>query len=356
MQIAPSIYSLSLDHLAEYDFSRPLFVQASRQPHFDEVVDLMVHRLGLEAQCVTLSTGREYRPRPWMPYERVVRATPRLSAEIAAALVRDSPAGPFSVAVLTTSAPLRDSFLAVRHHSNVVAFGHALEPLPVIVVNATGHTAAFRTFFRVEERTIGPSRLTGNFLMAQDETDALYEAALARPDGHVVEVGRFSGGSALVLATAGRVSGRPGVHSVDIEALEVAEYFFAINGLSNDILCLAGDSTAVAGQWRERDDPWIGLLFIDADHEYESVARDLQYWTPFLVPGGTLVLHDMHMSDAGVDRAIYYQLLNNPAFGHFRHVGMMLLCERISGTGVGREFSTCAGGTIGHAARERDSA
>lgn len=36
----------------------------------------------------------------------------------------------------------------------------------------------------------------------------------------------------------------------------------------------------------------VGLLWIDASHEYEDVRRDFDYWNPHLVPGGVVALHD----------------------------------------------------------------
>jgi cephalosporin hydroxylase len=36
----------------------------------------------------------------------------------------------------------------------------------------------------------------------------------------------------------------------------------------------------------------ISLLWIDGDHEYESVRQDLRLWEPYLLPGATVALHD----------------------------------------------------------------
>lgn len=38
----------------------------------------------------------------------------------------------------------------------------------------------------------------------------------------------------------------------------------------------------------------IGLLFIDAEHSYKAVKRDFAMWTPKVVEGGTVCLHDYH--------------------------------------------------------------
>jgi len=46
----------------------------------------------------------------------------------------------------------------------------------------------------------------------------------------------------------------------------------------------------------------IELLFIDGDHRYNYVKLDLDLWTPFLIPGGIVALHDS--TYVGVKRAI----------------------------------------------------
>ena len=37
----------------------------------------------------------------------------------------------------------------------------------------------------------------------------------------------------------------------------------------------------------------VGLLFVDADHAYRAVRRDLKAWLPHLLPAGVVVLHDV---------------------------------------------------------------
>ena len=37
----------------------------------------------------------------------------------------------------------------------------------------------------------------------------------------------------------------------------------------------------------------IRLLFIDADHSYEASKLDFDLWSPFVVPGGLIALHDI---------------------------------------------------------------
>ncbi len=324
----PSIYDLSPDALRALDFSRPLFVQASRPPHFDEVLEVVHARLDLPWDRSTLLTSVTYPHRPSSRATLVVRDDDRLT-DRTVAHVPGLAHGAFSVIVLTSTVQASDRYAAMRYQSNLACFAHAAEPTPVVVVTGEGQIVPAREMFQIVDQRVGGVTLTGNIQIAQTETNALFEAARTRADGHVVELGRFSGGTAMLLAQAGRASGRPGVVSADIERLPAAEYFFRVNGLAEDITLLHGDSLALAREWPSLvTDPRIGLLFIDADHGYDAVARDLAAWTPYLVEGGTLALHDVGSPDCGVGRAVYYHLAHNPAFGGRRLVTAMFFCQR----------------------------
>ena len=50
------------------------------------------------------------------------------------------------------------------------------------------------------------------------------------------------------------------------------------------------------------DDCSLDFVFIDADHSYESVAKDIRAWTPKLKKGGILSGHDLLYE--GVNRAV----------------------------------------------------
>ncbi len=328
MPLLPSIYDLNADALGAHDFSRPLFVQASRPDHFAEVLDVVHHRLALSRRLSTVLTTAAFPARPGDAARHVVRNDARLSQDtrtLAPQLEWDD----YSVIALTTTAGFGDHYGAMRHQGNLACFCHSLEPMPTILINGEGQLTTALQLFEVVERAVGEMTLTGNIQISEHETAALYRAAVARLDGQVVEVGRFSGGTAMVLAAAGRASGRPGLTSVDIERLPAADYFFALNGLTDDITLWHGDSAALGAEWPQRAaDPGIAFLFIDADHSYDAVVRDLAAWTPHLIDGGTLILHDLGSPDCGVSKAVYYFIANRPEYRNLRQVGSMLFCER----------------------------
>lgn len=48
----------------------------------------------------------------------------------------------------------------------------------------------------------------------------------------------------------------------------------------------------------------IGVVFIDALHDYESVKQDIELWWPLVAPGGYLSGHDYNHKWPGVMRAV----------------------------------------------------
>lgn len=53
-----------------------------------------------------------------------------------------------------------------------------------------------------------------------------------------------------------------------------------------------GDSGSFRSFWVSTAQRAIDLLFIDGDHTYEGVKRDIENWTPFVSPDGKVVFHD----------------------------------------------------------------
>jgi len=48
----------------------------------------------------------------------------------------------------------------------------------------------------------------------------------------------------------------------------------------------------------------VDFIFIDADHKYESVVKDIQAWLPKLKVGGVMSGHDYTQPTAGVKKAV----------------------------------------------------
>jgi len=65
------------------------------------------------------------------------------------------------------------------------------------------------------------------------------------------------------------------------------------------LVILRGDS---AGMASEVPDESLDFVFIDADHRYAAVLRDLVAWIPKVRPGGMITGHDIHLP--GVLKAV----------------------------------------------------
>ena len=51
-------------------------------------------------------------------------------------------------------------------------------------------------------------------------------------------------------------------------------------------------------------DESLGLLYMDADHSYEGVMRDLEAWYPKVIKGGYISSHDYLSGEYGVQQAV----------------------------------------------------
>jgi predicted O-methyltransferase YrrM len=130
--------------------------------------------------------------------------------------------------------------------------------------------------------------------------EAAYLFSLARSLGpaQLAEIGRFKGGSTLVLGTAMHPEAR--LDSYDLHAVPTfpgaaldAELTAVLKryGLAPRVTLHVADSTTV--------EPPAGcaLVFVDGDHSYAGVKADVEHWVGALAPGGHVLLHDVSDPD-----------------------------------------------------------
>lgn len=130
------------------------------------------------------------------------------------------------------------------------------------------------------------SPLPARFLrMDPWEADELFLVA-ARARTAVVELGRYYGGSAFLMAYANR---QTPLYSVDLADTHDADLRAALaaHGLGQNLTLLVGESAAA---WPEVPDP--DLVLVDAGHKYDKVTADVRRWWPRLRPGGHMLFHD----------------------------------------------------------------
>jgi predicted O-methyltransferase YrrM len=129
-----------------------------------------------------------------------------------------------------------------------------------------------------------------------DEAAYLWRLARGLEPTTLVEIGRFRGGSTILLAAAIDPTSR--LVSYDLHVKhggrdEGAERDRVLQGALEQ-LGLAGRVELVVGDSRTAPQPEepCGLVFVDGDHSYEGVRGDYERWRPKIPPGGHLVLHD----------------------------------------------------------------
>ena len=152
------------------------------------------------------------------------------------------------------------------------------------------------------------------------EGELTYLASLARNHNSIAEIGTWRGRSARVLC-----DNTPGI-VICVDTWADNAYGAAFpedppdlckrqNWLWNEFRRNLADRlhvnvdawrmTSLHGSRRARDlEMTFDMIFIDAGHNYEDVARDIQMWSPLLKEGGVLCGHDYTVNHPGVTRAV----------------------------------------------------
>jgi predicted O-methyltransferase YrrM len=189
--------------------------------------------------------------------------------------------------------------------------------------------------------------------MPEDEGLALYEAAARSTGaGPMLEIGSYCGKSAIYLGAAARASGAT-LFSVDhhrgSEEHQVGEEFhderfldeqgrvdtlgefrrtIAGAGLDDVVIGVVGLSSAVAAWWRTP----LGLLFIDGGHSMGAALDDYKSWSPWVVAGGLLVIHDVFEDPTEGGRPpfeIYRRALDSEVFVETSATGSLRVLQRV---------------------------
>lgn len=188
--------------------------------------------------------------------------------------------------------------------------------------------------------------------MPRDEGLTLHRWALAAPDGHLLEIGSYCGRSAILIGAAAAAKGC-GCFTLDhhrgSEEHQPGEGYHdpgltdPCTGLSNTLPCLlealagadltdqvtvlVGESTTFARFWTLP----LSFVFIDGGHSREAAHADLDGWSPHLIPGGLLAIHDVFPDPADGGRPpfeIYERALASGGFMEVDAAGSLRLLRR----------------------------
>jgi predicted O-methyltransferase YrrM len=166
--------------------------------------------------------------------------------------------------------------------------------------------------------------------MPVDEGDALWRAAsVVATKGPLLEVGAYCGKSAVLLGDVAEQMGsvlfsvdhhrgseenQAGWEHHDLEVVDAATGrmdtlpFFrrAIEAahLEHHVVAVVGHSVEVARAWRTP----LAFCFIDGGHGREPARRDYEGWTPHVMSGGILAIHDVFANPADGGRPPYEEI------------------------------------------------
>jgi len=212
-----------------------------------------------------------------------------------------------------------------------------------------------------------------------DQLLSLFNLAVASAHlgGDLLEIGSWCGRSAVALGLAARITGETRVHCIDLfparedwrqnpdgtysmrvsvrgEAIEAYETttvwrepfdrdiaplyathasvhdFFRSTIQAYELTDLVTDyrGTSEISRTLHARSHRFRLAFIDGDHGYEAVCRDIANVEPALLPGGWLCFDDACTTYDGVDRAIRDRVISSPAFDLAHHVTRKLFVAR----------------------------
>jgi len=178
--------------------------------------------------------------------------------------------------------------------------------------------------------------------MPRNEGLTLFEHALRRghlvPGGTWLEIGAWCGKSAVYLGAAAEAT-RSVLYSLDhhhgseenqvgwehfddelvdlvdgrLNTLPTWQRTIAEARLESTVVGLVGPSTVVAAHF----DQSLDLLFIDGGHGSEVAWADFRCWTPKVVTGGVLMIHDVFEDRANGGRPPYEIYLAALGSGRF---------------------------------------
>jgi predicted O-methyltransferase YrrM len=98
-------------------------------------------------------------------------------------------------------------------------------------------------------------------------------------------------------------------------------------GLEDTVVAVVGRSRTVAQLWSRP----LALLFIDGGHAAEHCITDFECWTPHVMPGGVLAIHDVFPDPDDGGRPpfeIYERALDSDRFTEINSCGSLRVLRK----------------------------
>lgn len=164
--------------------------------------------------------------------------------------------------------------------------------------------------------------------------------------GDVVEIGSWQGRSTCFFAQACRDANNGVIRAIDHFKGNVGkEHHYAVD--RDDLSDLESNfrrnvATAGLDEWvklynmkshdavtqHRADFDCVRLLFIDGDHSYEGVMRDIELFAPLLQTGGLIVFDDYHSDGVGVVQAVRERIIGPGGYEHLIQFPGVLIAKK----------------------------
>lgn len=195
---------------------------------------------------------------------------------------------------------------------------------------------------KIAPRIVELADLSGLVTEWEGGTLAVLAAAVELPNV-IVEIGSYTGKSTSYLANGGYAN----VYAIDLWNLRLPgekkkrnknKYDISFNSTSamamfdartrnlDNVIGVRAESRQIAKVWARP----IGLLFIDGAHDTKSVTADYEGFSPFIVPGGHLAMHDA-TPGSKVDKVINDVVIPSGLWGERRQVDRLAVFQRLEG-------------------------
>lgn len=178
----------------------------------------------------------------------------------------------------------------------------------------------------------------------EDEGRRLYDIALkASRLGPCLEVGSYCGKSAVYIGTAcqknssilfsidhhrgseeqqpGQAYFDPGLFDVGSGRVDtLCEFRKTIEkaGIEDTVVAMVSRSDVAAQCWATP----LGMVFIDGGHTMEAALSDYSCWSPHIIPGGYLLIHDIFTDPSEGGQAPHRVFERALSSGEFDHLSM----------------------------------
>jgi len=161
-----------------------------------------------------------------------------------------------------------------------------------------------------------------------------YVSRIKNPVG--VEIGRFYGGSTVLLATA--IGSKGKLYSIDIEPKDEDKLLIPVLsklGFADRVNLIIGDANIV------NIEDELDFVLIDGDHSYEGARLDHNRWGMKIKEGGLIIHHDMansrsHSVQWNDLRTLYKAILEDQSscLQVVEEAGSMIVFKKISNVWV----------------------